>query len=115
MQARPNSRRSLAGSTQPACNHAAHLHVQKGPCNATIQTWPSRCRDRADERRKGVNPDYDGFNTEMNTVSGQTAAVEAALTIDESKFLGGDLEHTHLVKGLDYALLQKVRRRCESG
>ena len=29
--------------------------------------------------------------------------------IDESKYLGGDMEHTHLVKGLDYALLQKVR------
>ena len=29
-------------------------------------------------------------------------------TIEESKFLGGDIEHTHLVKGLDYALLQKV-------
>ena len=28
--------------------------------------------------------------------------------IQESKFLGGDMEHTHLVKGLDYALLQKV-------
>ena len=28
--------------------------------------------------------------------------------IEESKFLGGDVEHTHLVKGLDYALLQKV-------
>merc|ERR1712141_735907 len=24
-------------------------------------------------------------------------------------FLGGDMEHTHLVKGLDFALLQKVR------
>lgn len=23
--------------------------------------------------------------------------------------MGGDLEHTHLVKGLDYALLQKIR------
>ena len=29
--------------------------------------------------------------------------------IQESKFLGGDMEHTHLVKGLDYALLNKVR------
>ena len=28
--------------------------------------------------------------------------------IQESKYLGGDMEHTHLVKGLDYALLQKV-------
>lgn len=28
--------------------------------------------------------------------------------IQESKYLGGDMEHTHLVKGLDYALLEKV-------
>jgi len=32
-----------------------------------------------------------------------------AARIEASKFLGGDIEHTHLVKGLDYALLQKVR------
>lgn len=32
--------------------------------------------------------------------------------IQESKFLGGDMEHTHLVKGLDYALLQKVINLC---
>lgn len=31
--------------------------------------------------------------------------------IDESKYLGGDMEHTHLVKGLDYALLHKVSKR----
>ena len=28
--------------------------------------------------------------------------------IDESKYLGGDMQHTHLVKGLDYVLKQKV-------
>lgn len=33
--------------------------------------------------------------------------------IQESKFLGGDMEHTHLVKGLDYALLQKVRSEIQ--
>ena len=37
------------------------------------------------------------------------AAARRKQMIEESKFLGGDLEHTHLVKGLDYALLQKVR------
>ena len=31
------------------------------------------------------------------------------LSIEESKFLGGDVEHTHLVKGLDFALLRKTR------
>jgi len=30
------------------------------------------------------------------------------MVIQESKYLGGDMEHTHLVKGLDYALLEKV-------
>ena len=27
--------------------------------------------------------------------------------------MGGDMEHTHLVKGLDYALLQKVRSEIQ--
>ena len=36
------------------------------------------------------------------------AAARRKQVIEESNFLGGDLEHTHLVKGLDYALLQKV-------
>ncbi|KAI4380311.1 hypothetical protein MLD38_006516 [Melastoma candidum] len=31
------------------------------------------------------------------------------LSIEKSKYLGGDVEHTHLVKVLDYALLNKVR------
>jgi hypothetical protein len=37
-----------------------------------------------------------------------SAAERRRLAIQESKFLGGDMEHTHLVKGLDFALLQKV-------
>lgn len=30
------------------------------------------------------------------------------ISVEESKFLGGDMDHTHLVKGLDYAYLQKA-------
>lgn len=41
--------------------------------------------------------------------SGFDAAERRKRMIQESKYLGGDMEHTHLVKGLDYALLQKVR------
>eukprot|EP00930_Biecheleria_cincta_P102907 TRINITY_DN94764_c0_g1_i1.p1 TRINITY_DN94764_c0_g1~~TRINITY_DN94764_c0_g1_i1.p1 ORF type:complete len:570 (-),score=163.01 TRINITY_DN94764_c0_g1_i1:45-1754(-) len=29
--------------------------------------------------------------------------------VEQSKYLGGDLDHTHLVKGLDFSLLNKVR------
>ena len=42
---------------------------------------------------------------------GLDAAERRRQQIQESKFLGGDMEHTHLVKGLDYALLQKVRQQ----
>lgn len=30
------------------------------------------------------------------------------ISYEDSKYLGGDVAHTHLVKGLDFALLQKV-------
>lgn len=76
-------------------------------------------RDRARERREGANPDYQSEDPLSSTAgyravapdakSGLDAAERRRQMIQESKFLGGDMEHTHLVKGLDYALLQKVR------
>lgn len=57
----------------------------------------SAYRDRADERRKDkvdIPPE---------------AAALASVDIEMSKYLGGDIENTHLVKGLDYALLDKVK------
>ena len=45
-------------------------------------------------------------------ISGDDYAERRKLVIQESKYLGGDMEHTHLVKGLDYALLEKVRLIC---
>jgi response regulator of citrate/malate metabolism len=58
----------------------------------------SKYRDRADERRKDKNEDPQ-----------DEIAALAGVDIEMSKYLGGDAEHTHLVKGLDYALLNKVR------
>lgn len=77
-------------------------------------------RDRARERRDGDNPDYQPSDAAAGSAnayravapdvkSGLDAAERRRQMIQESKFLGGDMEHTHLVKGLDYALLQKVR------
>ena len=77
-----------------------------------------RYRDRARERRER--------NDDENTAGDAVApAVEArgvfehtekdaetdarARAVAESKFLGGDVSRTHLVKGLDFALLRKVR------
>lgn len=43
---------------------------------------------------------------------GENYAERRKQVIQESKYLGGDMEHTHLVKGLDFALLEKVRTIC---
>lgn len=78
-------------------------------------------RDRAQERREGLNPDYQHIDPASTSKTAEyravaptadatnNAAERRRLAIQESKFLGGDMEHTHLVKGLDFALLQKVR------
>lgn len=85
-----------------------------------LQELADKYRDRARERRDGANPDYQAMDIAGNASSGYRAVapdIKSGLDaaerrrqmIQESKFLGGDMEHTHLVKGLDYALLQKVR------
>lgn len=85
-----------------------------------LQELSEKYRDRARERRDGLNQDYQstemvgGANNAYRAVAPDVkscidAAERRRQLIQESKFLGGDMEHTHLVKGLDYALLQKVR------
>lgn len=82
-----------------------------------------RYRDRAKERRDGANPDYVSNEEMMMTGNGAHVAPDQQSRsdfaerrkqlIEESKFLGGDMEHTHLVKGLDYALLHKVKAELQ--
>ncbi|XP_030376621.1 protein Red [Scaptodrosophila lebanonensis] len=92
-----------------------------------LQELSEKYRDRARERRDGANPDYQNVSTPghgsstnayravaPDMKSGIDAAERRRRIIQESKFLGGDMEHTHLVKGLDYALLQKVRSELTS-
>lgn len=80
-------------------------------------------RDRAKERRDCDPSDYgQGMdiisNTAYHAVGPDTIDMNAEerrkQIIQESKYLGGDMEHTHLVKGLDYALLQKVKAEIQT-
>lgn len=97
-------------------NFYANLKRQE---DSKLAELSEKYRDRARERRDGANPDYQpsdnaGSANAYRAVapdlkSGLDAAERRKQVIQESKFLGGDMEHTHLVKGLDYALLQKVR------
>ncbi|XP_017480223.1 PREDICTED: protein Red [Rhagoletis zephyria] len=91
-----------------------------------LQQLSEKYRDRARERRDGANPDYQNVSTPGHSStnayravapdlkSGIDAAERRRRIIQESKFLGGDMRHTHLVKGLDYALLQKVRSELQT-
>jgi len=84
---------------------------------ANLREVLNKYRDRAAERRKG---EVDGQDIELRTklTSGISAFRDEddapsrdkrEQEIRESKYLGGDIEHTHLVKGLDYSLLNKAR------
>ncbi|XP_073154663.1 suppressor of mec-8 and unc-52 protein homolog 2 isoform X2 [Henckelia pumila] len=76
-------------------------------------------RDRAKERREDQNPDYEiteltSFHAVAPPGTVDLLSADAhKLSIEKSKYLGGDVEHTHLVKGLDYALLHKVRSEID--
>ena len=76
---------------------------------------PPPLSDRAAERRAGLNLDYVDVDAALAPAAGPPpalavfAAPAVPLTAEETKFLGGDTAHTHLVKGLDYALLARVR------
>lgn len=97
-------------------NFYAQLKKQE---DTKLQELAEKYRDRARERRDGSNQDYQPIDPSSganayravapDSKSGLDAAERRRQLIQESKFLGGDMEHTHLVKGLDYALLQKVR------
>jgi len=70
----------------------------------------NKYRDRAAERRDGKSQEDvadlpGGFLSDSFKSTGE----RKQQLIEQSKYLGGDLKHTHLVKGLDYALLQKIR------
>lgn len=59
----------------------------------------SSYRDRAQERREGLNKDFELIGISNPEI--------------DDRYIGGDVEHTHLVKGLDFDLLKKVKSEQE--
>ncbi len=58
-------------------------------------------------------PDNDDLDQDLDNDDDGVEEMKPDVSIEQSKFLGGDEEHTHLVKGLDYALLAKMRQQVE--
>lgn len=69
---------------------------------------PLNYRDRAAERRANETQD-EGSTEDLLQPREQDETLDAKEVYEQSKYLGGDVEHTHLVKGLDYSLLERVR------
>eukprot|EP01138_Halocafeteria_seosinensis_P009482 gb/GECG01009690.1/.p1 GENE.gb/GECG01009690.1/~~gb/GECG01009690.1/.p1 ORF type:complete len:519 (+),score=131.05 gb/GECG01009690.1/:1-1557(+) len=63
-------------------------------------------RDRAKERREQKTGGEEDSKGEPEITEEQMAHID----YEKSKYLGGDAEHTHLVKGLDFKLAEKIRR-----
>ncbi|KAI0630551.1 RED-like protein N-terminal region-domain-containing protein [Trametes polyzona] len=70
-------------------------------------------RDRAEERRLGTANDYAQVEALADEFERRNAENEDREAVEEQrKYLGGDSEHTVLVKGLDFALLEQARARA---
>ncbi|KAM6583678.1 hypothetical protein CsatB_010680 [Cannabis sativa] len=93
--------------------------VRRKEEKAAEQPELPKYRDRAKERREDQNPDYEptelgSFHAVAPPGTVDLGPAEAQkFSIEKSKYLGGDVEHTHLVKGLDYALLNKIRSEID--
>lgn len=72
-------------------------------------------RDRASERRRGLDGDFAEAEHLLENFQARVAAAGSQMDKDileqQTKYLGGDERHTILVKGLDHALLE--RRKAE--
>ncbi|KAG0335106.1 hypothetical protein BG004_000132 [Podila humilis] len=105
----PQTPRSGDNSQKPKPKKSYNKHSNKEG-GSSDKAAGSKYRDRATERRQGINPDYVETEQILSTLEDAAADVAPEILYEQSKFLGGDVEHTHLVKGLDFALLNKVRQ-----
>ncbi|KAI3711505.1 hypothetical protein L1987_70043 [Smallanthus sonchifolius] len=105
------------GSSKVRSNHKEKVVRRKE--EKVEEPEQPKYRDRAKERREDQNPDYEpselgSFHAVAPPGNVDLLSAEAhKISIEKSKYLGGDVEHTHLVKGLDYALLHKVRSEID--
>ncbi|RIA98821.1 RED-like protein N-terminal region-domain-containing protein [Glomus cerebriforme] len=102
------------GFAKPEAPASKSKKKYKRPETSEEKLSDNKYRDRAAERRTGANPDYHETEQILKALN-NSETLEAKLVYEQSKYLGGDTEHTHLVKGLDFALLNKVRNEIQQG
>ncbi|KAF8269798.1 RED-like protein N-terminal region-domain-containing protein [Lactarius quietus] len=80
-----------------------------------IKKAPESYRDRAEERRAGKEGDYAPVEAILEEFEKRNADNEDRAAVDEQRrYLGGDSDHSILVKGLDFALFEQNKARLAS-
>ncbi|KAF8548934.1 hypothetical protein OG21DRAFT_1599284 [Imleria badia] len=76
-----------------------------------VKKTEGKYRDRAAERREGVGNDYAQVEAVLEDFEKRVANEDRDVIEQQRKYLGGDSQHTILVKGLDMSLLEQNRAR----
>ncbi|KAH0836752.1 RED-like protein N-terminal region-domain-containing protein [Lanmaoa asiatica] len=77
-----------------------------------VKKTESKYRDRASERRDGIGNDYAQVEAVLEDFEKRVAYEDKDVIEQQRKYLGGDSQHTILVKGLDMSLLEQNRARA---
>ncbi|KAG2157721.1 RED-like protein N-terminal region-domain-containing protein [Suillus bovinus] len=77
-----------------------------------VKKSESKYRDRAAERRDGGKSDYAQVEAVLEVFEQRTANDDKDTVDEQRQYLGGDSEHTILVKGLDMSLLEQNKARA---
>ncbi|KAJ4475074.1 RED-like protein N-terminal region-domain-containing protein [Lentinula aciculospora] len=76
-----------------------------------VKKLEGRYRDRAAERRVGEGNDYAQVEAVLEEFEKRTTDQDQHAIDEQRRYLGGDSEHSVLVKGLDMALLQQNKAK----
>ncbi|KAI6041297.1 RED-like protein N-terminal region-domain-containing protein [Pisolithus marmoratus] len=77
-----------------------------------VKKAEQKYRDRASERRTGVSNDYAEVEAILEDFQKRATREGKDVIEEQRKYLGGDSQHTILVKGLDMSLLEQNKARA---
>ncbi|KAI6149501.1 RED-like protein N-terminal region-domain-containing protein, partial [Pisolithus tinctorius] len=77
-----------------------------------VKKADQKYRDRASERRAGVSNDYAEAEAILEDFEKRASREGKDVIEEQRKYLGGDSQHTILVKGLDVSLLEQNKARA---
>ncbi|KAI0339440.1 hypothetical protein BDW22DRAFT_1486895 [Trametopsis cervina] len=117
----PGSRSATAGKTYNSKSASSAPAAKKSKTKKADPAQPAfkpravtkdQYRDRALERRHGVAGDYAQVEALAEDFERRNADQDREKLEEQRRYLGGDSEHTVLVKGLDFALLEQNKAKA---